>query len=84
MLDKSLSFDAEEAMKRLAKKGVGSRPFFCPMHQQPVLRRRGLFEGKCFPVAENMYRRGLYIPSGMALSDDQMERVAREVRELVE
>jgi perosamine synthetase len=73
---------AEEAIARLAAKGVGCRPFFYPMHQQPVLQKMGLFDDVTLPVAENMYRKGFYIPSGMALTDDQMEEVAIAVKEV--
>jgi len=76
VLDDSVEFDAEEAMSRLTKLGVGCRPFFYPMHQQPVLRERGLFEGESYPVAEQMYQRGFYVPSGLALTEDQLLRVA--------
>ncbi len=80
VLDESVGLDAEEAMKRLAAKGVGTRPFFYPMHQQPVLRKMGLFESVALPVAERLYKQGFYIPSGMALTDDQAQRVAEVVR----
>jgi perosamine synthetase len=83
VLDDDVGFDAEEAMRRLAAKGVGCRPFFFPMHQQPVLRRMGLFADDHHPVAERQYRRGFYIPSGMALTDAQMETVAVAVKELM-
>ena len=83
VLDDSVPFDAEEAMRRLASKGIGCRPFFCPMHQQPVLLERGLFRGEIYPVAERLYRRGFYIPSGMALTESQMEQVAAAVREVL-
>jgi perosamine synthetase len=77
-------FDAEAAMRRLAVAGIGTRPFFWPMHEQPALRRLGLLEGVRRPVAERIARRGFYLPSGVALSRDQAERVAGEVRRLFE
>ena len=83
VLDDSIGFDAEEAMKQLIEKGIGCRPFFYPMHQQPVLRERGLFEGETYPIAEKLYQRGFYIPSGMALSEDEMDRVAEAVFEVL-
>lgn len=83
VLDESLSINAEKAMKRLAAKGVGSRPFFYPMHQQPVLRNMGLFNNESYPVAERMYEQGLYIPSGMSLTQDQIEQVSLSVREVL-
>lgn len=76
VLDESLGFEAEEAARRLGELGVGTRPFFWPMHEQPVFRRMGLFEGVRLPVAERLARRGLYLPSGLALTDEQMLHVA--------
>ena len=74
-------FDAAEAMRRLAALGIGTRPFFWPMHEQPVFRRRmGLFEGVRCPVAERIARRGFYLPSGMAITDEQIDHVADELR----
>jgi perosamine synthetase len=83
LLDERLPMDAAEAIRRLAALGIGARPFFCPMHQQPVLRNRGLFPDERHPVAERLYRRGLYIPSGVALSEVQMQRVAAAVRSVL-
>ena len=83
VLDDEVPFDAREAMSRLARLGIGTRPFFWPMHEQPVFRRMGLFQGERHPVAERVARRGFYIPSGMALTDAQMERAARAVREIL-
>ena len=76
VLTDDLQFDAEEAMHRLVKENIGTRPFFWPMHEQPVFRKLGLFVGVSCPVAERLARRGFYIPSGLALADDQIERVA--------
>ena len=83
VLDESIGFEAEEAMKRLGEKGIGSRPFFYPMHQQPVLREMGLFKGESYPIAERLYHRGFYIPSGMALTFEQIEKVAETVCEVL-
>lgn len=81
VLDDGVPFDAQEMMRRLAERGVGTRPFFWPMHEQPVFRKRGLFRGEAYPVAERIARRGFYLPSGLALTDRQIERVAAAVRE---
>jgi perosamine synthetase len=80
VLDDDKGTTAEDAMRRLGEMGIGTRPFFCPMHQQPVLRRMGLFSGESYPVAERLYRQGFYIPSGTALSDDDIDRVIDAVR----
>jgi perosamine synthetase len=83
VLADGVPFDAEEAMRRLAAAGIGTRPFFWPMHEQPVFRRMGLFEGVSCPVAERIARRGFYIPSGVALTRDQAEQVAAALRRSV-
>lgn len=79
VLDESRGIDAATAMSRLATEGVDTRPFFCPMHLQPVLRTRGLFAHDAHPVAERLYRYGFYLPSGLALTDTQVEQVAERV-----
>jgi perosamine synthetase len=79
ILDESTGLDAEAAMKRLTALGVGTRPFFYPMHQQPVLRRMGFFEGEQYPIAERMYRQGFYIPSGMSLNYEKIQLSAAAV-----
>lgn len=82
ILGDDVPFDAEEAMRRLGEKKIGTRPFFWPMHEQPVFEKMGLFKGETYPVASRMARRGFYIPSGMALLDDQMDEVVTAVKEL--
>ena len=83
VLEDQIGFDAIEAMRRLAEKGVGCRPFFYPMHLQPVLRKMGLFAGESYPVAERIAERGFYIPSGMALTEGQMRDVVAKVKEIL-
>lgn len=83
VLDEALNFDAKEAMRRLSEAGVGTRPFFWPMHEQPVFHRMGLFAQTLCPVAERIARRGFYIPSGMALKEEQIRTVAKVVREVI-
>jgi perosamine synthetase len=75
VLGDAVPFDAEEVMRRLGDKGIGTRPFFWPMHEQPVFKKMGLFSEESYPVAERLARRGFYIPSGLGLTDDQMDRV---------
>lgn len=84
VLNDEVPFDAKEAMHRLGQSKIGTRPFFWCMHEQPVFRRMGLFEGVSCPIAEKLARRGFYIPSGMALTDKQIEQVAQVLREVIQ
>lgn len=83
VLHESLGFDAAEAMGRLRELRIGTRPFFWPMHEQPVFLRRGLFAGVRCPVAERLARRGFYLPSGAGTTDEQVDRVSEAVRGLL-
>ena len=76
VLGKERGDDADIVMRKLADRGIGCRPFFCPMNQQPVLLRKGLFAGENYPVADSLYRYGFYVPSGMALTQSQAEKVS--------
>jgi len=80
VLKDRIPFGADVAMKKLEALGVGTRPFFYPMHQQPVFQKMGLFESESYPVAERLAERGFYIPSGLALSEDQMRKVVARVK----
>lgn len=83
ILKDNISMDAETAMKKLREKGIGTRPFFWPMHEQPVFMKMGLFKGEKYPVAERIARRGFYIPSGLGLSVEEMEKVAETLTRLI-
>jgi perosamine synthetase len=83
ILNKEVPFDAAEAMKRLGAKGIGTRPFFFPMHKQPVFNKLGLFKDEHYPVAENLAERGFYIPSGLALKKDGIYKVAEKLKEIL-
>ncbi len=75
--------DAAELASRLATRGIETRPFFLGMHEQPALLDRHLFAGARHPVAERLARRGLYLPSGLGLTDIQLERVCDAVKEIL-
>lgn len=84
VLASSSSFSAAALAKALAAAGVGTRPFFFPLHKQPVFLEQGIFSSRsCFPVAESLGLNGLYIPSGLAITNDQLRTVVREVRSLL-
>ncbi len=67
---------AEDIMVTLRNRGIGTRPFFYPMHLQPVFQKMGLFRDEHHPVSERLADYGFYIPSGLALTDEQLERSA--------
>lgn len=83
VLDKSYGADAAQVMASLAKVGVGTRPFFWGLHEQPVLKKYKFFKEESYPVCEHLARNGFYIPSGLALTEQQMTHVVDRVREVI-
>ncbi len=69
--------------KLLAEKEVGTRPFFLGMHQQPIFQRMGFFKGEQYPVTERIAQQGLYLPSGLTLTENQIEKVCQAIREIL-
>jgi perosamine synthetase len=72
-----------EFAKRLFEKSVDTRPFFIGMHEQPALLMRGLFHEEKYPVADRIARQGLYLPSGLTITDEQIRMVVHAVREVL-
>jgi perosamine synthetase len=84
VLSKDTGMDASGLARKMTDRGIETRPFFLGMHEQPVFQRRGLFQGERYPVAERLARQGLYLPSGMALTEGQLGYVVDVVRELLD
>jgi perosamine synthetase len=83
VLKEEIPFDATDMMRRLGEQKIGTRPFFWPMHEQPVFYKMNLFKGESYPVAERIARRGFYIPSGMALTELHMEQVVSVLKLII-
>lgn len=83
VLSEKIGMDASQFAQRLRQREIETRPFFLGMHEQPVLHKRGLFVEESYPVAERLARRGLYLPSGLALTGEQLTVVCEAVREVL-
>ncbi len=73
----------DELMVKLSSSGVESRPFFVPMHMQPVFRKMHLFEGESYPISEDLSRRGLYLPSSSGLKPVEIQHVCTQLMEIL-
>ncbi|MBF0133679.1 MAG: DegT/DnrJ/EryC1/StrS family aminotransferase [Magnetococcales bacterium] len=84
VLGDETGMEAPAFMKRLRERGIDSRPFFWPMHEQPVFREMGLFIHDSHPVAERLARRGFYPPSGLGLKEEEQNRVIVELYRILD
>ncbi len=78
-----LGINAEQLSKMLYEKGIGTRPFFFPMHMQPVFKKMELFKGEAYPVSEKLAEYGFYLPSGLGIEIDQIEIVVERLKEIL-
>jgi perosamine synthetase len=83
VLSEETGMDATVFGQRLKQQGIETRPFFLGLHEQPVFHQRGLFLGERYPVTERIARQGLYLPSGLALTPEQISRVCEAVHEVL-
>ena len=84
VLQKDIQVDNKTVQKLLAEEGVASRTFFWCMHEQPVFQKKRLFQGETYSNAEYLARKGFYIPSGLAISRDQMDKVISGVQRVMD
>jgi perosamine synthetase len=83
ILKDSVRYDAQEIIDKLLQEGIGCRPFFYPMHLQPVFNKMDLYNNEQYPVAEILSRRGFYIPNGLAITDAQVNEVADKLHKIL-
>ena len=82
VIEDEFGMSRDDLMRKLGEKDIQTRAFFIPMHQQPVFRNMGLFEGESFPVAEELEKRGLYLPSSSGLTREQIEYTCQTIKEI--
>ena len=82
-LDKKSSKNPRQIMARLTDEGIESRPIWKPMHIQPFYCECDFFshneEGES--VSEDIYNRGLCLPSDTNMSKEDLMRVIDVVRD---
>lgn len=81
-VEEPFGLSRDRLMAALKERGVETRSFFVPMHQQPVYAQGGL---PCrrfgpYPVADEASQKGLYLPSGLTLTRAQIRYVAEQLR----
>jgi dTDP-4-amino-4,6-dideoxygalactose transaminase len=68
--------DRETIREHLDRRGIEARPVWKPMHLQPVFAEHRIHGGE---LAARLFRDGLCLPSGSALTDEELDEVASEM-----
>jgi len=71
--------DARQAAKLLRDRGVDTRPFFYPLHKQPMLSKYSLDSQPSLLVAEWLGNQGLYLPSFVGITDNEVSFCAQQL-----
>jgi dTDP-4-amino-4,6-dideoxygalactose transaminase len=86
--------DREAVRLALEEENIESRPVWKPMHLQPVFynsfkNAKAQSGKKRYPcrvvggaVAENLFERGLCLPSGTAMTEADLDRVVKVIRKM--
>lgn len=69
----------DQLAARLKSEGIDTRTFFCPMNQQPCLRKPADRPLPPCPVADRLWETGLYLPSSANLSEGTIAGIAQRI-----
>jgi perosamine synthetase len=79
LVEDDFGMSRDELRAKLSEHGIDTRDFFASCARQPSIRKLRPPQGP-FPVAEDVARRGFYLPSGLALTDEQIAYVCDSLR----
>lgn len=69
----------EKLIVHLSQNGIGTRPFYPPIHSQAPYHSWKKDQQTHFPVSEEVAKNGLWLPSSSFLSNADIRRVCREI-----
>jgi len=80
VVEPAFGLGRDELARRLEADGIETRTFFCPMNQQPCLQNQAGFRATPCPVADGLWENGMYLPSSLTLTAEQIQTIADRVR----
>jgi perosamine synthetase len=84
ILNLNQSITGTEMVSKLEQAGVGARPFFYPLHRQPLLKDYGVnYAVDAMPVANKLWEYGFYIPSGNGYTINEIDQISESVQEII-
>jgi perosamine synthetase len=82
VVDPEFGMSRDQLAEALLEHGIETRTFFCPLNLQPAYLQRRVVRPLPCPEAVRLWERGLYLPSGCLLTDDQITHVSQTIRSL--
>ena len=81
LFKKDAAINRESMRLHLLKDNIESRPLWKPMHLQPVFKKYQVFENG---ISEDLFERGLCLPSGSNMNEEDLMRVVRQIKMVYE
>ena len=79
LIKDTCKYNAEKVIKLLKNEGVECRPFFYPMHLQPIYKKMKIFDNKKYPISVKISKKGFYIPSGIGITKKELDIVINKI-----
>ena len=70
-----------EILEKLDKLNIETRPIWKPMHMQPVFKGREFISVSNSPVSEDIFARGLCLPSDIKMTEEEQDYVIKCIKE---
>ena len=81
LINENSAIDSQQLRLHLEKDNIESRPLWKPMHLQPVFNDcKSYING----ISEDLFNRGLCLPSGTNMSNEDLDRIVKNIKELYE
>lgn len=82
LIEEDFGLTRDEVMQQLHAAGIDTRSFFVSMHRQPALAKYGCDVSGAYPVTDALSQKGLYLPSGSGLREEELSRVVETLLSL--
>lgn len=79
LIEDDAKISRDGLIKKLEESGIETRPFFVPMHLLPMYN-----SGEKLPVAEELSRKGMNLPSSVILEKDEIIKIATLLKSVLE
>ena len=74
-----IKIKADFIINMLRKRNIECRPFFYPMHKQPVYKKMKIFNKKKYSNSERISEKGFYIPCGLGITIKEQNEVIKKI-----
>ena len=82
LLDEGVKVTPIQIMEKLASENIEARPLWKPMHMQPVFKDNDFITAGGEAVNEDLFSRGLCLPSDIKMTAEQHNEVIKIIRSL--